>query len=121
VLALAESVKTFLIVDNHEIVRSGLREIIESHPGWIVSDEAADGMRAIDLARRKTPNIMIVDYSMPILNGVEVCRRVKSDRLATQILFLTVHESEDILSQAVFAGARGSSEVRRSKPLDLRP
>jgi DNA-binding NarL/FixJ family response regulator len=106
-VALAESVKTFLIVDDHEIVRSGLRGIIESHPGWIVRDEAADGMRAIDLARARTPDIMIVDYSMPFLNGVEVCRRVKSHRLATQILFLTVHESEDILSQAVFAGARG--------------
>jgi DNA-binding NarL/FixJ family response regulator len=104
---LAESVKTFLIVDDHEIVRSGLRAIIQSRPGWIVGGEAADGMRAIDLARSKIPDVMIVDYSMPILNGVEVCRRVKSHRLATQILFLTVHESQDILSQAVFAGARG--------------
>ena len=104
---MAENVKTFLIVDDHEIVRTGLREIIESRPGWIVKGEAADGMRAIDFARAMAPDIMIVDYSMPFLNGVEVCRRVKSHHLVTQVLFLTVHESEDILSRAVFAGARG--------------
>ena len=101
------AVKRFLIVDDHEIVRTGLREIIEARSGWIVIGEAADGLQAIDLARAKTPDIMIVDYSMPLMNGVEVCRRIRSHGLATQILFLTVHESEDILTQAVSAGARG--------------
>lgn len=108
-LALAENVavKRFLIADDHEIVRTGLRAIIETRSGWIVSGEAADGLQAIDLARAKTPDIMIVDYSMPFTNGVEVCRRIRSHGLATQVLFLTVHESEDILTQAVSAGARG--------------
>jgi DNA-binding NarL/FixJ family response regulator len=101
------AVRSFLIADDHEIVRTGLREIIETRSGWIVSGEAADGLQAIDLARAKTPDIMIVDYSMPFLNGVEVCRRIRSHGLATQILFLTMHESEDILTQAVSAGARG--------------
>jgi DNA-binding NarL/FixJ family response regulator len=107
--ALVENVavKSFLIADDHEIVRTGLREIIEARSGWIVSGEAADGLQAIDLAYAKSPDIMIVDYSMPFLNGVEVCRRIRSHGLATQILFLTVHESEDILTQAVSAGARG--------------
>ena len=101
------AVTSFLIADDHEIVRTGLRAIIETRSGWIVSGEAADGLQAIDLALAKTPDIMIVDYSMPFLNGVEVCRRIRSHGLATQILFLTVHESEDILTQAVSAGARG--------------
>jgi DNA-binding NarL/FixJ family response regulator len=104
---MVESAKSFLIVDDHEIVRTGLREIVETRPGWKVTGEAANGMQAIDVARAKNPDIVIVDYSMPILNGVEVCRRVKAHGLASQILFLTVHEGEDILSQAVTAGARG--------------
>jgi DNA-binding NarL/FixJ family response regulator len=107
VLGVTDSAKSFLIVDDHEIVRTGLREIIETRSGWKVTAEAANGKEAIDLARAKTPDIIIVDYSMPILNGVEVCRRIKSHGLATQVLFLTVHEGEDILSQAVSAGARG--------------
>jgi DNA-binding NarL/FixJ family response regulator len=104
---VADNVKSFLIVDDHEIIRTGLRVIIETYSGWKVTGEAENGMQAIELARAKTPDIMIVDYSMPILNGVEVCRRIKFHRLATQILFLTLHESEDILAQAVSAGARG--------------
>jgi DNA-binding NarL/FixJ family response regulator len=88
-------------------VRTGLREIIETRSEWKVTGEAANGKQAIDLVRAKTPDLAIVDYSMPILNGVEVCRRIKSYGLATQVLFLTVHEREEILSQAVFAGARG--------------
>jgi DNA-binding NarL/FixJ family response regulator len=108
--AVAENVavKRFLIADDHEIVRTGLRAIIETRSGWIVSGEAADGLQAIDLACAKSPDIMIVDYSMPFMNGVEVCRRIRSHGLATQILFLTVHESENILTEAVSAGARGS-------------
>jgi DNA-binding NarL/FixJ family response regulator len=104
---VADSAKSFLIVDDHEIVRTGLRAIIEHQSGWKVTGEAANGMQGIQLARAKTPDITIVDYSMPVLNGIEVCRRIKSHRLATQVLFLTVHEREDILSQAVSAGARG--------------
>ena len=99
--------RSFLIADDHEIIRTGLREIIESRSGWKVIGEAADGPQAIALARTKTPDIMIVDHSMPFANGVEVCRHVISRGLATRILFLTVHESEDILAQAVSAGARG--------------
>jgi DNA-binding NarL/FixJ family response regulator len=108
-LAENVAVKNFLIADDHEIVRAGLRAIIETRSGWIVSGEAADGLQAIDLARATTPDIMIVDYSMPLMNGLEVCRRIRSHGLATQILFLTMHESEDILTQAVSAGARGVS------------
>lgn len=104
---MTDGAKSFLIVDDHEIVRTGLREIIETRPGWKVTGEAANGKQGIALARAKTPDVVIVDYSMPVLNGLEVCRRIKSHRLATQVLFLTVHEGEEILSQAVSAGARG--------------
>lgn len=104
---MAASSKSFAIVDDHEIVRTGLREIIEQQSGWKVTGEAANGKQGIELARATTPDIMIVDYSMPILNGIEVCRHIKLHRLATQVLFLTVHDGEDILFQAVSAGARG--------------
>jgi len=107
VLGVVDSAKSFLIVDDHEIVRAGLREIIETRSGWKVTGEAANGKQGIELARAKKPDVVIVDYSMPILNGLEVCRHIKSHGLATQVLFLTVHEGEEILSQAVAAGARG--------------
>ena len=119
---MAASAKSFLIVDDHEIVRTGLRGIIEQHSGWRVVGEAANGMQAIKLARAKTPNIIIVDYSMPVMNGIEVCRRIKLDRLTTQVLFLTVHEGEDVLLQAACAGARGvllKSDARRHLILAL--
>ena len=106
-IGVVESAKSFLIVDDHEIVRTGLREIIETRSGWKVTGEAANGKQGIELARAKKPDVVIVDYSMPILNGLEVCRHIKSHGLATQVLFLTVHEGEEILSQAVSAGARG--------------
>ena len=109
VLSVAATAKSFLIVDDHEIVRTGLREIIEHHSGWKVTGKAANGMQGIELARAKNPDITIVDYSMPVLDGIEFCRRIKLHRLTIQVLFLTVHEGEDILSQAVSAGARGSS------------
>ena len=104
---MAASAKSFLIVDDHEIVRTGLREIIEQHSGWKVTGEASNGMQGLELARAKTPDVIIVDYSMPVLNGIEVCRRIKLHRVATQVLFLTVHDGEDILFRAVSAGARG--------------
>lgn len=104
---MVESATSFLIVDDHEIVRTGLREIIETCSGWKVIGEAANGLQAVEAARAKNPDIIVVDYSMPIMNGVEVCHRLKAYRVPSQILFLTVHEGADIMSQAVSAGARG--------------
>jgi len=102
-----EAVKRILIADDHEIVRSGLRAIIESHANWAVAGEAVDGEQTVALALETKPDIAIVDYSMPVMNGLEVCRRIRSLRPHTEVLILTMHESEEILTEALQAGVRG--------------
>jgi DNA-binding NarL/FixJ family response regulator len=100
-------VKRILIADDHEVVRSGLRAIIGARPDWIVSGEATDGEQAVALALETRPDIVIVDYSMPLMNGLEVSRRIKTLRLRSEVLLLTMHEDEEVLTEALMAGARG--------------
>lgn len=99
--------KRILIADDHEVVRSGLRAIVETRADWTVSGEAENGEQAVALALQMRPDIMIVDYSMPIMNGLEVSRRLSLAHLSTQVLILTMHESEEFLSEAILAGVRG--------------
>ena len=99
--------KQILIADDHEVVRTGLRAIIETHTDWIVGGEAADGRGAVELALKLKPDVAIVDYSMPVMTGLEVCRRIKSDHPHTGVLILTMFEDEQILTDALVAGARG--------------
>jgi DNA-binding NarL/FixJ family response regulator len=100
-------VKQILIADDHEVVRSGLRAIIATRADWVVCAEAADGRDAVALALRTSPDIAIVDYSMPVMSGLEVSRRVKSHQLPTEVLIVTMHESEEILTEVLLAGVRG--------------
>jgi DNA-binding NarL/FixJ family response regulator len=100
-------VKRILIADDHEIVRSGLRAIIESHTNWVVAGEAVDGEQTVGMALETKPDVAIVDYSMPVMNGLEVCRRIRSLRPRTEVLILTMHENEEILTEALLAGVRG--------------
>jgi DNA-binding NarL/FixJ family response regulator len=100
-------VKQILIADDHEVVRSGLRAIIESHAGWAVSGEAANGKEALELTLGTRPDVAILDYSMPLMTGTEVSRRIKSNHLRTEVLILTMHESEAILAEILVTGARG--------------
>jgi DNA-binding NarL/FixJ family response regulator len=100
-------VKRILIADDHEIVRSGLRAIIESHGNWVVAGEAIDGEQTVALALETKPDVAIVDYSMPIMNGLEVSRRIRSLHPRTEVLILTMHENEEILTEAVLVGVRG--------------
>lgn len=100
-------VKRIMIADDHEVVRSGLRAIIEARSDWTVSGEATNGEQVVNLALETEPEILVVDYSMPLLNGLEVSRRLKALRLRTEILILTMHESEELLTEAVLIGVRG--------------
>jgi len=101
------TVKRILIADDHEVVRSGLRAIVETRADWMVSGEAVDGRAAVALILEMKPDVAIVDYSMPVMNGLEVSRRIKSHHLRTEVLILTMHESEDILTEVLLAGVRG--------------
>lgn len=98
--------KTILIADDHEVVRSGLRSILEAHDGWQVIAEADNGKDAISLAVEKSPNVAIVDYSLPLINGVEVARNIKIRQVDTEVLIFTMHDSDVLIKEAFQAGAR---------------
>jgi DNA-binding NarL/FixJ family response regulator len=98
--------KSILIADDHDVVRSGLRSILESHDGWEVVAEADNGKDAIALAVEKSPNVAIVDYSLPLINGIEVARNIKVRRVDTEVLIFTMHDSDMLVREAFQAGAR---------------
>jgi DNA-binding NarL/FixJ family response regulator len=96
-----------LIADDHSVVRAGLRSLLESHPGWEVCAEAADGREAVEKAAKLKPHVAVLDIGMPLLNGVEATRQIRKSSPDTEILVLTMHESEDLVQQVTEAGARG--------------
>jgi DNA-binding NarL/FixJ family response regulator len=98
---------SILIADDHAVVRAGLRTLLESRPRWQVCAEAADGRDAVDKATKHKPQIAILDIGMPLLNGVEATRQIRKASPSTEILILTMHESDDLVQQVVEAGARG--------------
>jgi DNA-binding NarL/FixJ family response regulator len=98
------TMKRILLADDHEAVRAGLRFLLEGRPGWEVVAEARDGNEAVAAAIEKQPDVAVVDYSMPFMNGVEVARRIRGHQLATEVLLFTMHESHDLVAQAVEAG-----------------
>lgn len=95
-----------LIADDHEIVRRGVRDIVESHPGWEVCGEAADGQAALDLATSQQPDVAVLDVSLPILNGIVVTRRLRQESPQTNVLLFTMHDDDETVSGGLAAGAR---------------
>src|SRR5437762_1911126 len=96
-----------MIVDDHAVVRRGVRALLESHPGWEVSGEATTGREALDLARRLQPDIVVMDLSLPELNGLDATRQILKESPRTEVLVLTMHQSEELARNALQAGARG--------------
>lgn len=96
-----------LIADDHEIVRKGLRAVIEGQSGWEVVAEVSNGRAAVEKAQELKLHIAILDIGMPLLNGLEAARRISKSGLYTQILILTMHESDRLIQQVLEAGARG--------------
>jgi DNA-binding NarL/FixJ family response regulator len=96
-----------LVADDHEVVRRGVRALLESQPGWNVCGEAATGHEAVDQARLLRPDLLIVDISMPEMNGLETIRQIHKTMPQMEILVLTMHESEQMMREALAAGARG--------------
>ncbi len=96
-----------LIADDHSVVRAGLRALLESRPGWEVCAESPDGRDAVDKAAKLKPDVAVLDIGMPLLNGVEATRRIRAASPNTEVLILTMHESDDLVQQVVQAGARG--------------
>jgi len=96
-----------LIADDHAIVRAGLRSVINTEPAMNLGGEACGGYEIIELVEKSPPDVLILDISMPDLDGIAVTKRIKSRFPKVQILILTVHEDEALLRAALKAGASG--------------
>ena len=96
-----------LIADDHAVVRSGLRAILEAHPNWEVVAEASDGKEAISKAIESEPDVAVIDYSLPIVNGIEVTRQIRARLPKTEVLIFTLHDNQTLIEDLLKAGARG--------------
>lgn len=96
-----------MIADDHDIVRRGMRPMIEAEFGWEICGEANDGREAVAQANKLKPDVVILDVAMPELNGVEVTRQIKRSLPQTEILAFTGYENETLVHQLFVAGALG--------------
>src|ERR1700729_4051670 len=93
-----------LIADDHEIVRKGLRAILDGQRECEVVGEAADGRNAVTMAKELVPDVVVMDLSMPSLNGLEATRQILKMRPQTKVLILTMHESDPLIREVLDAG-----------------
>ena len=96
-----------LIADDHAVVRSGLRTILDAQPNLEVVAEAADGKEAVHKAIETTPDIAVIDYSLPLINGIEVTRQIRAQLPKTEVLIFTMHDNESLIQDVMKVGARG--------------
>jgi DNA-binding NarL/FixJ family response regulator len=96
-----------LIADDHDVVRSGLRAILEAEHGLEVVGEASTGREAIDQALLLKPDVVIMDYSLPLMNGIEVTRNIMARVPGAEVLIFTMHDTDELIRDALEAGARG--------------
>src|ERR1700719_2146608 len=95
-----------LVADDHDVVRKGVRMLLEEQPGWEVAAQAANGREAVEKAQLVQPDVTILDLSMPELNGLEAAREILKT-VQTKILILTMYDSDPLIRQTLEAGARG--------------
>lgn len=98
---------SILIVDDHIAIRRGVRAILEGRDGFEVVAEAGTGVEAIDLAAQYKPDVAVIDYSMPAMNGSQLTRRIREASPRTEVLVYTMHESDTLVRDVLGAGARG--------------
>jgi DNA-binding NarL/FixJ family response regulator len=98
---------SIILADDHELVRAGIRSILQTFPNVRVAAETGDGREALELARRLEPDVLLLDITMPGLNGLEVAARIKKLGLATRVLMLSMHAGPDYVARAVQSGAMG--------------
>lgn len=96
-----------LIADDHDLMRRGVKSLLQSHPGWEICAEAHTGREAVAKAEEFKPDIVIMDISMPELNGVEAARRIRKISPASEVLILSVHYSDQLIREILDAGVRG--------------
>lgn len=108
-----------LLADDHDILREGLKALLALQGEMVIVGEAYTGREAVELAERLKPDVVLLDVSMPELDGLEACRRIRARHAQVQVLILTMHEREDYLRQALEAGAAGYL-VKRTAAAELR-
>lgn len=97
-----------LLVDDHPIVRQGLRTLLEGRSGWEVVGEASDGFEALEKIDALHPDVVVLDVTMPRMNGLEACRQIQQTKdTDLEVLFVTQHDSPQMMREALDAGARG--------------
>src|ERR1035438_9736982 len=97
-----------LLVDDHQVVRRGVSGVIaDASSGWEVCGEASTGREAVALAASLKPDIIVMDISMPDMNGLEATREILKNNPRTEVLILSMHESEQMVHDVLSAGARG--------------
>ena len=96
-----------LIADDHDVVRYGLRKVLQAQPGWEVVAEATNGKDAIRDAVATKPDVAVLDCMMPLINGTEATRQILLRAPKTQVLIFTAHADEQLIAEALRAGARG--------------
>jgi DNA-binding NarL/FixJ family response regulator len=96
-----------LVADDHDLMRRGVKTLLESHEGWQVCGEAKTGREAVEKVEELKPDIIILDISMPDLNGVEAARRIRKLSVNVEILILSMHYSDQLIHEIVEAGVRG--------------
>jgi two-component system, NarL family, response regulator NreC len=107
-----------LLADDHDILRDGLRALFEAVEDIEIAGEARTGREAVERAERLAPDVVLMDISMPELDGVEACRRIRAQHHDCRVLFLTMHEAEEYLSRSIRAGASGYV-IKRTAAADL--
>ena len=96
-----------LVADDHEIVRKGLRSLLETRPGWEVCGEASDGWEAVNKAAELHPDVVALDVGMPNLNGLDAARQILRNDPRQKVLFLTIYESDQLARSVAAVGAKG--------------
>jgi DNA-binding NarL/FixJ family response regulator len=99
--------KRIVVVDDHDVVRQGVRLILRSRPEWSVVDEASNGNEAVQKIRSQKPDLTILDISMPEKDGLEVLRDLKADGVAPKVLVLSMHNSKEVIAAVRDLGASG--------------
>ena len=96
-----------LVADDHEVVRNGVRCLLEAQPGWQVMAEASNGREAVEQAQRVKPDVAVLDIGMPSLNGLEAARQMLKNDPRIKIVILTMHDSDNLIREVLKVGARG--------------
>ncbi len=102
-----------LIADDHEVLRQGVRALLEAQKEWVICGEAVNGQEVVKKAKELNPDVIILDVTMPGFSGLEAARQILATRPDTRIIIFSMHDSEEILRQAKEVGVRGY--VRKSE------